>query len=158
MLFSWFVYIPVNFCTIITVSIYAQKKNVQKRNIVIRRYTYTLHQDRQEDHKPHKVSRTVLDEMFSESWEDHPCKAAQHSSREGHSATHLRRAKVLAPLLRPTPLHVHMGAKPSQATRQGKALNLLVFTPGSWVGLDFASVKGWVPHAPIVTTHVNFGS
>lgn len=39
-----------------------------------------------------------------------------------------------------------------------KAIHLLVFISSSRVGLNLAAIKCRVPHAPIVTTHVNFCS
>ena len=39
-----------------------------------------------------------------------------------------------------------------------KAIHLLVFISSSWVWLNLAAIKCRVPHAPIVTTHVNFCS
>lgn len=39
-----------------------------------------------------------------------------------------------------------------------KETHLLVFISSSWVGLNFAAIKRWIPHAPVITAHVNFRS
>jgi len=67
------------------------------------------------------------------------------------------RTKALASQLCCVPSPI-LTQEQSQATQHGEGVHLLVFIPSSWVGLDFAAVKGWVPHTPIVTTHVNFCS